>query len=261
MPIPLGRPCTSLPPSRTSTAGAYPNRIQTGPFFRFTDSVLPLEQRALVDGRAVRARANPEPGVAAGRHDHRPGRERGRRRAAVTVLLRRWVRGRRGRSGRRRRRLLRARGAAELPGRDGDDRGDDADGDERAQEADAEAGARPGEPHGNELRLVGAGEAAVVLLDVQVPVEAEIVGVRAQESLDVRVSGQQLPAFLLERLEVAVANPDRLLDVGRREVALQAGLAQAPPDLEHAALSRTPARCANALTPVLASVSPRGPGR
>src|SRR5207253_760461 len=81
--------------------------------------------------------------------------------------------------------------------------------------------------------------AAVVLLDVEVPVEAEVVGVRAQEPLHVRVAGQELPALFLERLEVAVANPDRLLDVGRREVALQAGLAQAPPDLEHAPLSRT----------------------
>ena len=110
-----------------------------------------------------------------------------------------------------------------------------------AQEADAaEARAAPCESLGNELRLVGLREAAVVLLDVEVPVEAEVVGIGAQESLDVCVPGQELPAFLLERLQVAVANPDRLLDVGRREVALQAGLAQAPTDLEHAALSRTP---------------------
>src|SRR5581483_8492644 len=84
-------------------------------------------------------------------------------------------------------------------------------------------------------------EAAVVLLDVQVPVEAEVVGVRAQEPLHVGVARQELPAFLLERLEVAIADADRLLNVGRRKLSLQAGLAQAPPDLEHAAFSRTPA--------------------
>ncbi len=98
-----------------------------------------------------------------------------------------------GRSGRRRRRaLLAVRGAAELPRREArDDSDDDGDDDQRAEEADAaEARARPGEARGDERRLVGPGEAAVVLLDVEIAVEAEVVGIRAQESLDVRVSGR-----------------------------------------------------------------------
>ena len=149
--------------------------------------------------------------------------------------------------------LLAVGGVAELPGREAgncrDDQKDDPDRDERPQEPDAgEEAVRPREALGNELRLVGMGEAAVVLLDVEASVEAEVVGVRPQESLDVRVPRQQLPAFFLERLQVAVSDPDRLLDVCRREVALQASLAKAPPDLEHAALSRTPPGPANSFT-------------
>jgi len=97
----------------------------------------------------------------------------------------------------------------------------------------------------NEERLVGVCEAVVVLVDVEVAVEAQVVGVGTQEPLDVGVTGQKLPALLFERLEVAVANPDRLLDLGGRETAFQAGLTQAPTDLEHAALSRMPRATAN----------------
>src|SRR5207253_6012448 len=132
------------------------------------------------------------------------------------------------------------RGAAELPRRHrSHDRREHPDGDHRPQQAsaaEARAGAR--EPLRHEQRLVVVRVAVVVLGDVEVSVEAEVVRVRAEEALHIRVAGQDLPAFLLQGLEVAVANADRLLDVGGRESSLQAGLAQAPTDLEHAAFSR-----------------------
>src|SRR5439155_3253921 len=136
--------------------------------------------------------------------------------------------------------MFRPGGTAELPDSDrSDDRDECADDDQGAQEpTPAETRSRPRESLRHEQGLfLGAGETVVVLVDVEVPVEAEVVGVRAQESLHVRVARQLLPALLLERLEVAVADPDRLLDVGGREAAFQASLAQAPTDLEHAALS------------------------
>src|SRR5262249_33180707 len=144
--------------------------------------------------------------------------------------------------------LLAAGGPAALPRRARRyDRDDDPDDYERAHEADAaQARAAALESLGDELHLVRVREATVVLVDVEVPVKAQVVGVRAQKSLDVRVARKEFPTLFLERLEVAIANPYRILDVGRREVALPPRLPQAPTDLEHAALSRTPAGLANA---------------
>ena len=97
------------------------------------------------------------------------------------------------------------RGAAELPRRHrSHDRREHPDGDHRPQQAsaaEARAGAR--EPLRHEQRLVVVRVAVVVLVDVEVSVEAEVVRVRAEEALHVRVAGQDLPAFLLQGLEVS----------------------------------------------------------
>ena len=58
--------------------------------------------------------------------------------------------------------------------------------------------------------------ARVVLVDVELPVEAEVVGVRAQEALDVRLGREQLELLLLEGAQVLAADLRRLLDL--REV-------------------------------------------
>ena len=68
----------------------------------------------------------------------------------------------------------------------------------------------------------------VVLVDVERPVQAEELGVRPQEALRVRIAaGELVPALLLERGQVALAEPQRLLDVlesrGRGSRALHEG--------------------------------------
>ena len=58
--------------------------------------------------------------------------------------------------------------------------------------------------------LLADDEARVVLVDVELAVEAQVLGVGAEEALDVRVRGQQLEALVLERAQVLAA------DLGRR---------------------------------------------
>ena len=61
-----------------------------------------------------------------------------------------------------------------------------------------------------------ADEARVVLVDVELAVEAEILGVGAQEALDVGLRGQHVELLLLERAQVLPADLGRKL--GLREV-------------------------------------------
>src|SRR5205085_9612526 len=91
--------------------------------------------------------------------------------------------------------------------------------------------ARPARPgHG----LVLADDVArVVLVDVELAVEAEVLGVRAEEALDVGVGRERLELLVLERAQVARADLRRLLELREVELLPQAGLAEAVPDLEH----------------------------
>jgi hypothetical protein len=72
----------------------------------------------------------------------------------------------------------------------------------------------------------------VVLIDVQLPVEAEVLGVRA-EPLDVGRRGQGVERLVLERTEVLGADLRPLLQLGEVELLAQADLAEAVTDLEH----------------------------
>jgi hypothetical protein len=73
----------------------------------------------------------------------------------------------------------------------------------------------------------------VVLLDVQLSVEAEELRVGPEEPLRVRVAGQHLPALLLDRRQIPLADPDRLVDVSCGELAAAACFLEARTDLEH----------------------------
>lgn len=196
-----------------------------------------LGERVLVDDRPARAaRAQLEPDVAARSNERRALGQGGHR--SLRRLLRRLVR-RRGAGVRARgggRRLRRGRRAAELPAEDrGDDREDGDGGDERPARASAPGRRRlrPAERQRLQRLVAVFREAAVVFVEIEIGVEVEEVRVRAQEALDVHLSGQQLPALLLERLQVAVADPDRPLDVRGREPALDPRLAETGPDREH----------------------------
>ena len=81
------------------------------------------------------------------------------------------------------------------------------------------------------LAVVGD-EARVELVDVELTVEAEVVGVRAEEALDVRLGREQLEPLLLERAEVLAADLRRLLGLGELDPAAHARLAEAVADLE-----------------------------
>ena len=60
-----------------------------------------------------------------------------------------------------------------------------------------------------------------------------VVGVRAQEALDVRVRGEAVELLLLERRRYLARTFVRLLDLGEVEALPRPGLAQAGADLEH----------------------------
>src|SRR5207248_10977662 len=91
--------------------------------------------------------------------------------------------------------------------------------------------------------LVGAGtqrnvhhasdEARVVLVDVELALEPERVGVVPQEALDVRGRGQQVELLVLERLQVLAADLRLLLQLRELELLAQARFAKAVSDLEH----------------------------
>src|SRR3977135_3279013 len=89
------------------------------------------------------------------------------------------------------------------------------------------------------LERVAAAEARVVLVDVELPVEAEKLGIGAQEALDVRLRGQDAELLVLERTEVLGADLRRELDLRVLEGLANARLAQAVPDLEHRPIVET----------------------
>src|SRR5207244_11298462 len=85
-------------------------------------------------------------------------------------------------------------------------------------------GARPARL---ERRLLLADEeAGVVLVDVELAVEAEVLRVRPQEALDVRRARQLLELLLLERAQVLATDLRGLLELGELEPLAQARLAE-----------------------------------
>ena len=75
--------------------------------------------------------------------------------------------------------------------------------------------------------------AEVVLVHVQLAVEAEVLGVRAEKPLDVGLCGQEVELLVLERTQVLAPDLGRILDLGELEALAQPRLTQAVPDLEH----------------------------
>ena len=84
--------------------------------------------------------------------------------------------------------------------------------------------------------VVAADEARVVLVDVELAVEPEVLGVGAQESLDVGLRRQQLELLLLEGAQVLPADLRGELGLGEVDAPAQARLTEAVADLEHGAL-------------------------
>ncbi len=81
--------------------------------------------------------------------------------------------------------------------------------------------------------LVPGDEPRVELVDVQLAVEAQVLGVRAQEALDVRLRRQQLELLVLERPQVLAADLRVQLRLGEVDATTETRLAQAVADLEH----------------------------
>src|SRR5581483_9120923 len=89
-------------------------------------------------------------------------------------------------------------------------------------------------PRGRLVRpVVRQVEARCVLVDVDLAVEAEVVGVRAQEAAHVGVAGERVEVLLLERPDVLRADLRRELDLGVAEPLALARRPQAVADLEH----------------------------
>src|SRR5262249_14102057 len=76
-------------------------------------------------------------------------------------------------------------------------------------------------------------EARVVLVDVELPVEAEELRVRAQEALDVRLRRQHRELLVLERANVLRTDLRRELDLRVVEALPDARFTEAVADLEH----------------------------
>ena len=83
------------------------------------------------------------------------------------------------------------------------------------------------------LLELAAHVARVELVDVEDAVEAQVVRVRAQEALDVRLRGQHFELLLFEGAQVLATNLRRLLDLREVEPLPQTSLAEAVADLEH----------------------------
>ena len=81
--------------------------------------------------------------------------------------------------------------------------------------------------------LLSDDEAGVVLVDVELPVEAEVFGVRTQETLDVRLRGQEVEVLVFQGAQVLASNLRSLFDLGKVEALAQSGLTEAVTDLEH----------------------------
>ena len=145
--------------------------------------------------------------------------------------------GRRLRPGRGRRRRI-VRRAPETPGGEaGDGSADDEDAGEPGEDATPHVPRLRGRVRHERGRVVVVpGDAGVVLVDVELAVEPEVIGVRAEEPLRVRLAREHVPAFLLERGKVALANANRLVDVGGCEAPPGPGFPEAFTDLEHACL-------------------------
>ena len=81
-----------------------------------------------------------------------------------------------------------------------------------------------GRPPDPRLVLLAADEARVELVDVELAVEAEVLGIRAKESLDVRLGGQDGELLVLECPQVLPADLRRELCLCEVEPAPLAGL-------------------------------------
>src|SRR5581483_7494466 len=115
----------------------------------------------------------------------------------------------------------------------GDRAADDDHARDRPEEDPTRPAAVPGERVGHERLLVVLGDARVELVDVERPVQAEELRIPAQEALRVGLAGQELPALLLERRQVALADPELAVHVRGREAPFLAGFAKRGADLEH----------------------------
>src|SRR6266511_1478100 len=83
--------------------------------------------------------------------------------------------------------------------------------------------------------LLTADEARVVLVHIQLAVQPEVLGIGAEEALDVRLRREHVELLLLERAQVLPANLRRVFDLGEVELLAEAGFPQAAADLEHRA--------------------------
>ena len=85
--------------------------------------------------------------------------------------------------------------------------------------------------------LLADDEAGVVFVHVELAVEPEVLGIRAQKPLHVRLGRQHVELLVLERPEVFGADLGRLLDLGEIESLAHPRLAKAGPNLEHGGAS------------------------
>ena len=76
-------------------------------------------------------------------------------------------------------------------------------------------------------------EAGVVLVDVELAVEPEVLGIRAEEALDVRLRGQDVELLVLEGAQILPSNLRSLFELGKVEALAQTRLAEAVTDFEH----------------------------
>ena len=63
--------------------------------------------------------------------------------------------------------------------------------------------------------------------------EAEVLGIRAEEALDVRLRGQNVELLVLEGAQILPSNLRSLLELGKVEALAQTRLAEAVTDFEH----------------------------
>ena len=164
--------------------------------------------------------------------EQRGARDGPRDEDGLVLLDVRLHRGREVRDARRRR-----ASAAVVPG--GDDEGRD-DGDADDGEHDHAPFGAPVMvlPDANASRPYGAWllvdpEPRRVLVHEELAVEAEVVRVRAEEALDVRLAWQDVEALGLERAQVLRADLRRALCVGDLDALVQARFPKAGTDLEH----------------------------
>ena len=83
------------------------------------------------------------------------------------------------------------------------------------------------------MLLLSDDEAGVVLVDVELAVEAEVFGIRAEEALDVRLGREHVEVLLFQGAEVLASNLRSLFDLGKVEALAQTRLTEAVTDLEH----------------------------